>query len=485
MKVKKRCLSQVRRGARLLGWAATLAGLVAVLSMLIQGTCVMARAVQQVTSSSLLHDVQTDRLVEIWQTIRKLVDHLSRGPRGTQQVGATRLWTSRSKYYPCVCWPAAHPLHPPHTSCLSMATLDPKAHPCTPYHPATNGWVKRPMRGVHHFSGNQKIYRYTGFYVDLDLNQDVNITLNQYENHNWLDWSTEAVVLEVALHEPYTACIMYMQIGFDLNPSRVWRGTTTIWATCETCIRVNNSMNVLLKLALAMHIVTMILEISWSCLNRLFLNTLPRSILRYPSKTLLLNLVILGMYLAVVVTEINVQDHLKQVWQVPREGKSVFPNEIAEGIPGVADTFTLLLVVLALLLAAQVCTRTLSELESVMARLIRLLAIVAVIMVPFSVALNQLGPTVNILSKMEDSVLAVIAAFLGEIDVAKLLATTHITGLVLFFLLFTVFTLLLFPFVVEVLTYRPPLQEETPRSPQDLLRFSERLGMVLSVHFMQ
>lgn len=485
MKVKKRWLSHVSRGARLLGWTATLVGLAAVLSMLVEGTCVMARAVQQVTSSSLLYDVQTDRSMEIWQTIRNLVDHLSRGPRGTQQVGATRLWTSRSKYYPCVCWPATHPSHPPHTSCLSMATLDPKAHPCTPYHPATNGWVKRIMRGVHHFSGNQKVYRYTGFYVDLDLNQDVNKTLNQYESHNWLDWTTEAVVLEVALHDPYTACILYVQIGFELNPSRVWRGITTTWVTCETCTRANNWMSAFLKLALAMHIVTMILEISWTCLNRSFFNTLPHSPLRYLSKTLLLNLVVLGIYLTVMLTEINVQEHVKQVWQVPREEKSVFPTEIAEGITGIADTFTILLVVLALLLAAQVCTRTLSELEYVMARLIRLLTIVAVLMVPFSVALNQLGPTVNILSKMEDSVLVVIAAFLGEIDVAKLLAATHITGLVLFFLLFTVFTLLLFPFVVEVMTYQPPLQEETPSSPQDLLRFSERLAMVLSGHLLQ
>lgn len=485
MKVQKRCLSQVAGGVRLLGWAATLAGLVAVLSMLMKGTCVMARAIQQVTSKSLLYGIQTDRSVEIWDTISKLVDHLSRGPSGTQQVGATRLWTSRSQYYPCVCWPATHTSHPPHTSCLPMATLDPKAHPCTPYHPATNGWVKRPMRGVHHFSGNQKIYRFTGFYVDLDLNQDVNRTLSQYENHNWLDWNTEAVVLEVALHEPYTACIMYMQIGFELNPASVWRGTTTIWATCETCTMVNNWMIALLKLALAMHIVTMILEISWSCLNSFFHNTLPQSVPLYPIKTLLLNLVILGMYLAVMVTESNVQDHLKQVWEVPREGKSVFPNEIAEGITGDANTFTLLLAVLALLLAAQVCTRTLSELEFVVAPLIRLLAIVAVIMVPFSVVLNQFGPTVHILSKMEDSVLVVIAAFLGEIEGAMLLVYTDITGLVMFFLLFTLFTLLLFPFVAEVLTYRPSLQEETPRSPQDLLRFSERLAMVLSVHFMQ
>lgn len=482
MKVKKRSLSQIDRLAWLSGWTSTLVGLAAVLSMLILGSCAMARTAQHIMGFSLVFDVQTDRSVDIWQTIKKMGNHLSQGPAGTQQVGATRLWTSRSESYPCVCWPSTSPTPPPYTSCLSMAMLDSKAHPCTPYHPATNGWLRRPMKGVHHFSGNKKIYRYSGFYIDLDLNKDVNTTLAQYENNDWLDWNTQAVVLEAALYDPYTACIMYIQLGFELDPSKLWRGTTTIWATCEGCTQVKNWMSALLKLALTLHIVTLILEIPWTFLKGFFFGTLPRPALRWLSKTLVLNLVVLGMYCAVLVTEIIVQGHLKQVWQVPREGTSVFPNEIAVGITDIADTFTLLLVALALLLSAQVCARTLSELGVVMGRLIRLLAIVAVLMVPFSVALYQLGPTVNILSNMGDSVLAVIAAFLGEIDVTRLLAATNITGLVLFFLLFTVFTLLLFPFVVEVLTYRPPLQGESPQPTQDLFRFSERLAMLLSAH---
>lgn len=472
----------VSRTLWLLGWASPLVGLVAVLSMLIQGTCVMARSAQQAASASLVYGVQTDRSVDIWQTIRSLVDHLSKGPRGTQQVGGTRLWTSRYEHNPCVCWPFTNATYPPYTSCLSMATLDPNAHPCTPYHPATDGWVRRPMKGLRHFSGIQKIYIYSKFYIDLDLNQDVLKTLEQYEIHNWLDWSTQAVVLEVALYEYYTACIIYMQLGFELDPSRLWRGTINMWAACEVCIRVNKWVSPLLKLSLAVHILTMILDIPRNCLKSIILRTLSRPTFRWPSKTLLINLAVLVMYLLVVVTEISVKHHMQEAWEIPREGKSVFPDEIAAGITDITDIFTLLLVVLALLLVAQVCVQTFSRLGSAVAPLVRLLAIVAVIMVPFSVALYQLGCTVNILSTLEDSVLAVIAAFLGEIDVNSLIESTQIAGLVMFFLLFAVFTLLLFPFIVEVLTYHPDDKEETPRSLQHLLHFREQLGTLLSLH---
>lgn len=482
MKDKKRGLLTVGCVAWLLRWASAVAGLVAVLSLLLLGSCVRARAAQQAASVFLLYDVQTDRVADIWHTVRQVVDHLSQGPRGTHQVGATRLWTSRHEYYPCVCWPVTNPAHPPISSCLSMATLDHEAHPCTPYHPATDGWVKRPMEGLRYFSGNKKTYWFSGFSVDLDLNQNISLTLEQYENHGWVDRSTEAVVLEAALYEPHTACIMYMQLGLELDPSRLWRGTTTVWATCEECARTSNWISALLRLAVAIHMMTLILDIPFTSLRSFFVSTLPRPAVRWPSKTLLLNLAVLGMYWAVVVTEIIAQNHLERVWQVPREGKSVFPTEIAVGVTDVADTFTLLLAVLALLLAAQVCAWTFSELGPAVVRLVRLMAIVAVIMVPFSVALYQLGPTVTILSTVGDSVLAVIAAFLGEIDATSLLATTHVTGLVMFFLLFTVFSLLLLPFVVEMLTFRPGLQKETPRSPQLLFLLNKHLTTPRSTH---
>lgn len=481
MKDRKSVMSHV---FWLLGWSSPLVGILAVLLLVTLGTCPMSRAVTHSTQLFLLEEVQADRSVDIWKTIRELVLYLSQGAKKTEQVGATRLWTSRNEYFKtCICWPSTNPLPPPYSDCLSMATLDFNAHPCSPYHPATDGWVKRPMKGLHRFSGRQKVYRYSGFYTDLNLDKDINlVTLNQYEKHDWLDWNTDAVVLEVVLYDSSTSCIIYVQLGFERDPSRIWRSTIWAWAVCEMYWKVNDWMNSLLKLAMVLHMVTLVVDVPWSRLKRFSFRTLINPARWWLGKTLLLNLVVLVVYWAVVVTEQTLHHRMLQVWQVPRAGKSVFPSVIATGITDLADKYTFLLVILAMLQAGQVCARTFSELGPALVRLVRLLAILAVIAAPFGVALHQLGVSVANLSTVEDSMLAVTAAFLGEIDVTGLLATTQITGLVLFLLLFTVFTLLLFPFVVEVLTDRPDLRSGSPRSSQQRRDFSDRLATLLSMH---
>ena len=468
-----------------MGWSSTLVGILAVLLSMTLGTCPMARAVTHATQLFMFDDLQTDNSVAIWNTIREVVLYLPQSAKNIKQVGASRLWTSRKEHFfkTCVCWPSTNPLPPPYTDCLSMATLDFNAHPCAPYHPATNGWVKRPLKVLHRFTGKQKVYWYSGFYIDLNLDQDIDlVTLNQYEKYDWLDWNTDAVVLEAVLYDSSTLCIIYVQMGFERDSSHTWRSTIWAWTVCEICWKSNTRINYLLQLAMVLHMVTLVVDFPWSRLKHFSFRKLTSPACWWPGKTLFLNLVVLIFFLAVVVTEHTLYHRMVQVWQVPFIGKSVFPSVIALGITHLTDYYTFLLVILAMLQAYQLCARTFSELSSAVVRLVRLLAIVAVIVAPFGVALHQLGVSVANLSTLEDSLLAVTAAYLGEIDVTGLVATTQITGLVLFLLLFIVFTLLLFPFLVEVLTDRPDLSKNSnPRSLQQRQDFSDQLATVISM----
>uniref|UniRef100_A0A0P4WBB2 Polycystin domain-containing protein n=1 Tax=Scylla olivacea TaxID=85551 RepID=A0A0P4WBB2_SCYOL len=468
----------------LVGWSPPLFGVVAVLVLITLGTCPICRAVRHDTQLFLFNEVLTDKTVDIWKTIKELVLYLSRGVYNIQQVGATRLWTSRNEYFKtCVCWPSTNPLPPPYSDCLSMATLDFPAHPCSPYHPATNGWVKRPMEGLHHFSGKQKDYRYSGFYTDLNLDQDASlVTLNQYQEHDWLDWNTDAIVVEAVLYDSAASCIIYVQVGFERDPFRMWRSTVWAWAVCEMCWKEKEWIHSLLKVAMVLHIVPLLVHVPWSRLKNFFRSRAAF----WPSKTLLLNLVVVVLYWAVVGIEHTVHHRMALVWQVPRVGKSVFPSAIATGITYLVDNFTFLLVILAMLQAAQVCARTLSELGPAVVRLVCLLAIFAVIAVPFSVTMHQLGVSVPHFSTIEDSMLAVTVAILGEIEVTDLLAATQVTGLVMYVLLFTVFKLLLFPFVALVLTdspdqdFAPEPRAGNERSPPERRDFSDSLAALLS-----
>lgn len=470
----------------LVGWSALLFGVVAVLLVITVGTCHMARAITHDTQF-LLDEMLPDTSVDIWKTVRELALYLSRGVNNIRQVGATRLWTSRDEYFKtCVCWPSTNPLPPPYSDCFSMATLDFPAHPCAPYHPATHGWVKRPMEGLYHFSGKRKDYRNSGFYVDLDVKHDASLlTLNQYQKHNWLDWNTDAIVLEAVLYDSATSCIIYVQMGFERDPFRMWKPTVWTWAACEMCCEENEWTHSLLKVAMVLYVVALLVDVPWS--RRKSFSFRSRAAF-WPSKTLLLNLVVLVLYCTVVGIEYTIHLRMEPVWQVPRVGKSVFPSVVAAGITHLADSFTFLLVILAMLLAVQMCARTMSELGPAVVRLVCLLAMFAVIAAPFSVTLHYLGVSVPHFSTLEDSMLTVTVAFLGEIEVTDLLAASQITGLVMYVLLFTVFQLLLFPFVALVLTDSPDQDDasdaraESKGSPAAAERrdFSDRLATLLS-----
>ncbi|MPC66853.1 hypothetical protein E2C01_061008 [Portunus trituberculatus] len=466
------------------GWFAPLLGMV----LIILSNCPMRRAVGYDTQLFLLNEVLTDKTVDIWKSIKELVVYLSRGVNNIQQVGATRLWTSRNENFKtCVCWPSTNPLPPPYSDCLSMATLDFPAHPCAPYHPATDGWVKRPMEGLHRFSGKQKDYRYSGFYIDLNLDQDANlVALNQYQEHDWLDWNTDAIVLEAVLYDSAASCIIYVQVGFERDPFRMWKSTVWAWTVCKMCQKENEWIHSLLKVTMVVHMVALLVDVPWSRLKTLSLRS--RAVF-WPRKTLLLNLVVLVLYWTVVGIEHIVHYRMALVWQVPLIGKSVFPSTIATGITNLVDNFIFLLVILTILQVVQVCAWIFSELGPAMVRLVYLLAIFAVIAAPFSVTMHQLGMSVPNFSTVEDSFLAVTVAFLGEIEVTDLLAATQITGLVMYVLLFTVFKLLLFPFVALVLTDSPDPDQASdsragskrlPNEVSEHWDFSDRLATLLS-----